>query len=169
MAGFAPEGAGRKQGQGLCPLDPAKAMGLRTITWWVVDQAGGRLACGEASLPPALSTTLTGGGLGPQAPSCESTLRVTGPGQSPGLPSPPRAHPALATPPWAVLHVAMEDAANHDRILILDFGSQVTQLIARRLREAGVYCEIFPFSADPARIAAFCSQGDYFFRRSGQR
>ncbi len=33
-----------------------------------------------------------------------------------------------------------------DRILILDFGSQVTQLIARRVREAGVYCEIHPFN-----------------------
>src|SRR5690349_1858193 len=42
-----------------------------------------------------------------------------------------------------------------DRVLILDFGSQVTQLIARRLRESGVYCEIWPFHADPARIAAF--------------
>src|SRR5258705_417339 len=41
-----------------------------------------------------------------------------------------------------------------DRILILDFGSQVTQLIARRGREAGVYCEILPFNADPKRIAA---------------
>ena len=33
-----------------------------------------------------------------------------------------------------------------DNVLILDFGSQVTQLIARRVREAGVYCEIVPFS-----------------------
>jgi GMP synthase (glutamine-hydrolysing) len=40
-------------------------------------------------------------------------------------------------------------------ILILDFGSQVTQLIARRLREASIFCEILPFSAAPARIAAF--------------
>ncbi|MDD2860612.1 MAG: glutamine-hydrolyzing GMP synthase [Acidiphilium sp.] len=46
-----------------------------------------------------------------------------------------------------------------ERILILDFGSQVTQLIARRLREAGVYCEIWPFDADPARIAAFRARG----------
>ena len=33
----------------------------------------------------------------------------------------------------------------HDKILILDFGSQVTQLIARRVREAHVYCEIHPY------------------------
>ena len=33
-----------------------------------------------------------------------------------------------------------------DRILIIDFGSQVTQLIARRVRESGVYCEIHPFN-----------------------
>jgi GMP synthase (glutamine-hydrolysing) len=42
-----------------------------------------------------------------------------------------------------------------ERVLILDFGSQVTQLIARRLRESGVYCEIWPFNVDPARIIAF--------------
>ena len=42
-----------------------------------------------------------------------------------------------------------------ERVLILDFGSQVTQLIARRLRESGVYCEIWPFSTDPERIAAW--------------
>jgi len=33
---------------------------------------------------------------------------------------------------------------HHDKILILDFGSQVTQLIARRIREAHVYCEVHP-------------------------
>jgi GMP synthase (glutamine-hydrolysing) len=42
-----------------------------------------------------------------------------------------------------------------DRVLILDFGSQVTQLIARRLRESGVYCEIVPFNVAPERIRAF--------------
>src|SRR4051812_23563107 len=42
-----------------------------------------------------------------------------------------------------------------ERVLILDFGSQVTLLIARRLRESGVYCEIWPFNADPARIVAW--------------
>ena len=37
-------------------------------------------------------------------------------------------------------------AATHERALIIDFGSQVTQLIARRVRENGVYCEIHPFN-----------------------
>jgi GMP synthase (glutamine-hydrolysing) len=46
-----------------------------------------------------------------------------------------------------------------ERILILDFGSQVTQLIARRIRENGVYCEILPFNADPQRIADFGAKG----------
>jgi len=42
-----------------------------------------------------------------------------------------------------------------DRVLILDFGSQVTQLIARRLRESGVYCEIHPFAMSDERLLAF--------------
>ncbi|HRX39933.1 MAG: glutamine-hydrolyzing GMP synthase [Caulobacterales bacterium] len=45
-------------------------------------------------------------------------------------------------------------AALHDRALIIDFGSQVTQLIARRLREAGVYCEIHPFNRVDAKFLA---------------
>ena len=38
-------------------------------------------------------------------------------------------------------------------VLILDFGSQVTQLIARRVREAGVYCEIHPFNKSDDALA----------------
>ena len=37
-----------------------------------------------------------------------------------------------------------------EKIIILDFGSQVTQLIGRRLRELNVYCEIYPFNKVPA-------------------
>ena len=36
-------------------------------------------------------------------------------------------------------------AAEHEKLLILDFGSQYTQLIARRVRELGVYCEVKPY------------------------
>ena len=48
----------------------------------------------------------------------------------------------------------------NDRILIIDFGSQVTQLIARRVRESGVYCEIHPFQSVTAdTILAFDPKG----------
>ena len=47
----------------------------------------------------------------------------------------------------------MTDAA-HEKVLIVDFGSQVTQLIARRLRESGVYCEIHPYDKADAVLDA---------------
>ncbi len=43
----------------------------------------------------------------------------------------------------------------HDKVLILDFGSQVTQLIARRVREAHVYCEIHPNDVSDAFVREF--------------
>jgi GMP synthase (glutamine-hydrolysing) len=46
-----------------------------------------------------------------------------------------------------------------DRILILDFGSQVTQLIARRVREAGVYCELHPHDVDADFVRSFRPKG----------
>ena len=58
----------------------------------------------------------------------------------------------------------MSDAVQTDlhaeKILIVDFGSQVTQLIARRVRESGVYCEIHPFNnVDTDFIQAFNPKG----------
>ena len=56
--------------------------------------------------------------------------------------------------------VAIEPAmAAHDKILIVDFGSQVTQLIARRVREERVYCEIVPFQKAEAAFNAMKPKG----------
>jgi GMP synthase (glutamine-hydrolysing) len=48
---------------------------------------------------------------------------------------------------------------SHAKILILDFGSQYSQLIARRVREANVYCELHPYDVDEAFIRGFNAKG----------
>ncbi len=53
----------------------------------------------------------------------------------------------------------MSKTKAHDTVVILDFGSQYTQLIARRVREAGVYCEILPYHASVEVIAAHNPRG----------
>jgi len=50
-------------------------------------------------------------------------------------------------------------ASSHSKILILDFGAQYTQLIARRLRELNVYCEIHPFDVGDAFVREFAPRG----------
>ena len=57
----------------------------------------------------------------------------------------------MTTPAHANIH--------QDRILVLDFGSQYTQLIARRVREAGVYCELYPYDVDVEDIKGFKPNG----------
>ena len=47
----------------------------------------------------------------------------------------------------------------HQKILILDFGSQVTQLIARRVREAHVYCEVHPCDVSSDWVREFAADG----------
>ncbi|HLL71503.1 MAG TPA: glutamine-hydrolyzing GMP synthase [Pyrinomonadaceae bacterium] len=51
------------------------------------------------------------------------------------------------------------ETIKHDLILILDFGSQYTQLIARRIRDAGVYCEILPFNTPLEKIESLQPKG----------
>ena len=43
----------------------------------------------------------------------------------------------------------------HQKVLILDFGSQYTQLIARRVRELNIYCEIHPFNKIPQDLESY--------------
>ena len=53
-----------------------------------------------------------------------------------------------------------DPSQHHERILIVDFGSQVTQLIARRLREDGIYCEIHPYTkTDQAFVRGYGPKG----------
>ena len=63
----------------------------------------------------------------------------------------------MSTPPTLYfrdpLRMPTETAAKQEMILILDFGSQYTQLIARRVREHKVYCEIVPFDTDLSAYA----------------
>jgi GMP synthase (glutamine-hydrolysing) len=53
-------------------------------------------------------------------------------------------------------------AANHEIVLVMDFGGQYSQLIARRIRECGVYCEIVPFSTPLEKIKAMKPKGIVF-------
>jgi GMP synthase (glutamine-hydrolysing) len=66
----------------------------------------------------------------------------------------------MASPafPADSLHPVHPDIHAH-RILILDFGAQYTQLIARRIRELGVYCEIHPWDATDEEVKAFAPRG----------
>ena len=60
------------------------------------------------------------------------------------------------------------DHLHEERVLILDFGSQTTQLIARRVRESHVYCEIHPFNMPLGEDQGFPTQRHHPFRKPGQ-
>ncbi|HEV8019136.1 MAG TPA: glutamine-hydrolyzing GMP synthase [Steroidobacteraceae bacterium] len=61
--------------------------------------------------------------------------------------------------PHRPAHPAAHADIHAHRILILDFGAQYTQLIARRVRELGVYCEIHPWDVSDAEVRAFGPRG----------
>ena len=64
-----------------------------------------------------------------------------------------------ATPAGSTAGTAAQRDIHAHRILILDFGAQYTQLIARRVRELGVYCEIHPWDMSDAEARAFGARG----------
>src|SRR6202044_4244438 len=59
----------------------------------------------------------------------------------------------------AMAQDSQHDSHSRDKILIVDFGSQVTQLIARRVREEKVYCEIVPFQKAEAALREMKPKG----------
>src|SRR4029077_7324602 len=74
---------------------------------------------------------------------------------------PERRHMASVARPAdsAAARPAVHPDIHAHRILILDFGAQYTQLIARRVRELGVYCEIHPWDVSDAEVRAFRARG----------
>src|SRR5208283_3035860 len=69
---------------------------------------------------------------------------------------PSQVTPSQVTPSHVTPSHAMP---SHDKILIVDFGSQVTQLIARRVREEKVYCEIVPYQKAEAAFREMTPKG----------
>jgi GMP synthase (glutamine-hydrolysing) len=65
----------------------------------------------------------------------------------------------MASVPRAAADTALHADIHAHRILILDFGAQYTQLIARRVRELGVYCEILPWDVTDAAVRAYQPRG----------
>jgi GMP synthase (glutamine-hydrolysing) len=75
----------------------------------------------------------------------------------------PRSRRITASPERVAVSASEGSVANADihahRILILDFGAQYTQLIARRVRELGIYCEILPWDISDDEVRAFGARG----------
>src|SRR5262249_42943126 len=116
--------------------------------------------CGPPWATPAAVTSPT---CAPSRGSCASPPPACAKATSTTSPSPRRrpttgcpSYPLMASVPRAAASAAPPRPDIHaHRILILDFGAQYTQLIARRVRELGVYCEIHPWDMSDAEVRAF--------------
>lgn len=57
----------------------------------------------------------------------------------------------------------------HETVLVLDFGGQYNELIARRVRDLGVYCEVHPYKKALEKIKEPLPHRDHLYRRAEQR
>ena len=140
-------------------LWPTPAAAARSCGCCATTRAAGSTSAWAAAGPPKATTEVAGAPI-PQD-GLSSGTRSTVAAASQGELSVHDRCSAMSRP--------LPTAPEHDRVLILDFGSQFTQLIARRVRESGVYCEILPATAEPAPHRGVRAARHHPLRRPGQR
>ncbi len=64
--------------------------------------------------------------------------------------------------------LTMENIFSQEKVIVIDFGGQYNQLVARRVRECNVYCEIYSYRTDIEQIKAMNPKENHFDRRTKQ-
>ena len=64
--------------------------------------------------------------------------------------------------------LTMENIFSQEKVIVIDFGGQYNQLVARRVRECNVYCEIYSYRTDIKADQSHESKGNHFDRRTKQ-